>query len=536
MAPHHRVDAARRGHPVHRAVGRGRARPHGGLARRHRRQPGMAWRARQGVSARSTGRRRCPAVGPLLVVRLRAGRRAVGCRGGRDVSGIDGARGAADRVPLRRHPGRSQPHRGLQAVVLRLRAAGARATHRACSDAGGYRACVHGDRDGRGARVRARLRSSPQRRAHPFARDALRKRGPDRRAAGADPQRPGRAGRGGDGEPREEPVPRRRQPRPAPAAACDGPVRRGTGRPRTRAGVEAAGGQHSRIRGGARKPVRATPRPVASRCRRSHPRAGGHAAATAVRATRRRFRAAGRRARSVALAGPDGARRRQRPGAARANPAQPRGQRAALHARRRRGRRRAPAWRHRAHRRRRHRYRHRPRISRTHLRRIRAGGHRAEEPCGRARHGTWACHRAPARPAPRAHARAVVGTGARLALFGHRAASSDAAASRWPRGVAESAISGSGDTGVGGLPRRRDRRRSGGGRRDARALFRLGRGRCRRRQCGRGHRGHGGTRARRHREIGTGSDRRRSAPCRRALRARRGGAPARGLRADCRRR
>ena len=87
VASHHRVDAAGRAHPVHRAVG---ARPRRRSWRRGSRAilVNQAWR---GVLARAYRRAQpgvaeAPRWGALLVVRLHARRRAVGHRGGRDVS------------------------------------------------------------------------------------------------------------------------------------------------------------------------------------------------------------------------------------------------------------------------------------------------------------------------------------------------------------------------------------------------------------------------------------------------------------------
>ena len=57
---------------------------------------------------------------------------------------IAGLPGAVHRLPVRRDPRRAQPHRGLQAVVLRLRAGGAGAADRARRARGRPGAPVHG--------------------------------------------------------------------------------------------------------------------------------------------------------------------------------------------------------------------------------------------------------------------------------------------------------------------------------------------------------------------------------------------------------
>ena len=121
----------------------------GGVGRADRREPGMARRARARV-APAAARHRCDAaLGSLLVGRVDAGRRAVGTRRARHVSAIGGAPGAAHRVPVRRRAGRTQPHRGVPAVVLRVRAAGAGAADRARRARRRPGAPVHGAGDER---------------------------------------------------------------------------------------------------------------------------------------------------------------------------------------------------------------------------------------------------------------------------------------------------------------------------------------------------------------------------------------------------
>ena len=83
---------------------------------------------------------------------------------------------------------------------------------------------------------------------------------PDQRGTGARGHR-GRAaadGRGRAGGVVARPLPRRREPRPAPAAARDGPVRRGLARARARPRGRAARQQHQRIGRRARGPVLAS--------------------------------------------------------------------------------------------------------------------------------------------------------------------------------------------------------------------------------------------------------------------------------------
>ena len=193
-----RVDAARRGAVCAACCG-SRRRPlaDGGVAGAHPRQPGVARRAGARLAPRAAGtRRRRARWGALLGGRLDARRRAVGRRRGRDVPGVALAPGAAHRLPVRRGPGRAQPHRRLQAVVLRLRAPRAGAADRARGLRGRPGAPVHRAGDGRRAGVRAGVRASGERRADPIAGDALRERRPHRRAQGADARRARRARRG----------------------------------------------------------------------------------------------------------------------------------------------------------------------------------------------------------------------------------------------------------------------------------------------------------------------------------------------------
>ena len=244
----------------------------------------QAWR---GVLARAyrraqPGARRM-ALGSVLGGRLDARRRAVGRRGGRDVSRVAAVPGAVHRLPVQRHPRRTQPHRGLPAVVLRIRAGGARAADRARRDRRRSGASLHRAGAGRRARFRARLRTPGQRRADAVARDALREPRPDRRAQGADRSGAGGARRRRDSEPRQEPVSRGGEPRPAPAAARDGTVRRGARREGARSRRQAARREHPRVGRGARGAVRAAPRPVAAGSRRAAPGARGVRARTAVR-------------------------------------------------------------------------------------------------------------------------------------------------------------------------------------------------------------------------------------------------------------
>ena len=476
MAPHHAVDGAGRGDPVHRAVGRGDACVHGVLARGHPRQPGLARRAGARLPPAPPRPRRVRALGSLVVAGIDHRRVAVGCGRGRAVPGLAGPRGAAHRLPVRRRDRRPQSHGRLQAVVLRLRAAGAAAADRARRVGSRHGAPVHRDRDDGGARVPAGLRPPPERRAHPFARDPPRERRPHRRIAGADPRRARRARHRRDREPRQEPVPRGRQPRPAPAAACDGPVRRGARHQGARAGTEAARQQHPRVGGCARSAVRAAPRPVASRRRRPRPGARRRPAAAAAVEAARRIRAAGSgRGPRTGGGGHDGD-GRQRSAAARADPAQPGRQCAALHPERRRGGRRAPARRRPAHRRDRQRHRHRARDAGPDLRRVRPGRPGAAPAQRRQGHGARPRDRPPPGRAARASAGGCLAARLRLALFGAPRARAGAPAAtrsspatarrhpprRWKHDAGRA---------HGGGDRRRPRR----GRRDAGALHRVGR-------------------------------------------------------------
>ena len=88
-------------------------------------EPALPLAIDAGLAARAPGARRERSMGTLLGDRFGRGGRVVGARRGHDVPGVRRAPGAADRVPVRRRAGRSQPDRRLASVVLRLRAAGA---------------------------------------------------------------------------------------------------------------------------------------------------------------------------------------------------------------------------------------------------------------------------------------------------------------------------------------------------------------------------------------------------------------------------
>ena len=78
-------------------------------------------------------------------------------------------------------------------------------------------------------------------------------------------------------QPRQDAVLRRRQPRPAPAAARDGPVRRGAAPAQPRPGGGLAGEQHQRVGGRAGRPVRRAARHHAHRHRRRRRQPGAGA-------------------------------------------------------------------------------------------------------------------------------------------------------------------------------------------------------------------------------------------------------------------
>ena len=73
---------------------------------------------------------RSRALGRLLVGGLGDRRCVVGACGHRDVSRFAAASSASDRLPFQRRAGRPQSHRRLQAIVLQLRAGGARSARR----------------------------------------------------------------------------------------------------------------------------------------------------------------------------------------------------------------------------------------------------------------------------------------------------------------------------------------------------------------------------------------------------------------------
>ncbi len=226
----------------------------------------QAWR---GLLARAyrraqPPRRRRMAMGSLLGRRVDAGRRAVGRRRARHVSRVAGLPGALHRLPVQRHPRGIEPHRGLSAVVLRVRPRVARAAHRARRDRGGSGAPVHGAGAGRRPGLRPGLRAPAERRADAIAGDALREHRPHRRAQGADRGGAGGAHRCREGEPRKEPVPGRGEPRPASAPARDGTVRGRACRAGARPRRQAARRQHPRVGGSARRTLRAASRPVAA--------------------------------------------------------------------------------------------------------------------------------------------------------------------------------------------------------------------------------------------------------------------------------
>ena len=191
---------------------------------------------------------------------------------------VTAAPGAAHRLHLRRGARRTEPHGRLSAVVLRLRAAGARAAHRACRARGRPGAPVYGPGDGGRARLHPRVRAPVERRADALARDALREHRPDRGIEGQVARGPRSAHRCGNCESFEVAAARRGEPRPAAAAARAGPLQRRAGGTRIRRRVAAAGRQRATRGGGARGPVRAAARPLAPRnripdadCRRASP-------------------------------------------------------------------------------------------------------------------------------------------------------------------------------------------------------------------------------------------------------------------------
>ena len=118
---------------------------------------------------------------------------------------------------------------GLQAVVLRLRAAGAGAADRARRGRGRSVHFYHRRGDAGRARVHSGFRAQPQRPDDAVADDTLRERRPDRRAHARDRCGRPRARHRRSRQSRQDPVPRRGQPRPAPAAARARPVRRRAG-------------------------------------------------------------------------------------------------------------------------------------------------------------------------------------------------------------------------------------------------------------------------------------------------------------------
>ena len=323
------------------------------------RQPGLARSVGARVPARQSADRRCCTLGRVLDGGRNARGRPLGRCRRRDVSRPACLPGAVHRLPVRRDPRRPVPHRCVQAGVLWLCAGGPRAADRAGGDRGRPGASFHCRRAGRRADLRPCLRTSSQRRHHPVAHDAPRKRGPHPRAQGADRGSARGARRRRDREPREKSVPCRGEPRLASTAARNGPLRGRACRESTRPRSDPARREHPRVGGSARASLRRASRPVAARRRRAATRTGGHRLATALRAAHSRFRAAsaggGTHARRRADASCGG----DRPGAARAGAPQSPRQCRALHAGGWHRPRRATARARRSHRRRRHRHRHR---------------------------------------------------------------------------------------------------------------------------------------------------------------------------------
>ena len=154
------------------------------------------------------------------------------------------------------------------------------------------------------------------------------------RAQGADRSGARRARRRRDGESRQEPVPRRGEPRPAPAAARDRTVRGGARRQGARSGREAAGREHPRV---AWRRSRDCSRSCSTcrgskraRCTLRRPASRSTRCSRASPPISRRRRA---RADSRCSIVPTRLAVETRSGAARAHPAQPRRQRGPLHAR-----------------------------------------------------------------------------------------------------------------------------------------------------------------------------------------------------------
>ena len=243
--------------------------------------------------------------------------------------------------------------------------------------------------------------------------------------------------------------------------------------------MAAAGRQHPARRGCARRPVRATARPVAARGGRTHAGARARRARAALRQGRRGACAAGRRARTSRCAyRPHSPRRTQRPGAARAHRAQPRRQCHPLHRARRRADRRTPPRRGGRDRRRRHRHRHSAGAPRAHLRGVLPGARHAH---AAARMPAWAsgspsCGASPscstiASRSPRAWAAARASASWRRARRRPRGAASHRRAERACRTPLDVRRAGRGR-----------RRRSARRRRDERAVRDVGRDRRRRRR------------------------------------------------------
>ncbi len=197
----------------------------------------QAWR---GVLARAY-RRAQPAVadaralGTLLGRRLDARRRAVGRRRRRDVPASPSYQALFIVCLFSVILGGLNLTAVYKPSFYGFVLAALAAADRARRDRGRPGAPLHGAGAGRRARLRAGVRAPAQRRADAVARDALRERRPHRRAEGADRGRARGTRRRRDRESREEPVPRRGEPRSAPAAARDGTVRRGARRAGARA-------------------------------------------------------------------------------------------------------------------------------------------------------------------------------------------------------------------------------------------------------------------------------------------------------------
>ena len=312
------------------------------LVRLHGGEPGLALLAVSALAAHRHRARRHRPRRELLGARVAALGLPVGPRDAALLHPrLAGLPGLPVRADLRGHLVGGAAHRGASPVVLRVRPPGAGADRRAQHHrgrAGAHDARVHRRRgDDRAPDVRPEL----QPRAGRVAPQPVRERGA--RAQARDAEHRARAREGGgrarahrrrDREPLQDPVLRRRRPRPAAAAARDGTLRRRAhregARPRSAAGRE----QHQRLGRRARGALQRAARHLEDRFRRAQGEPDALRARGDARSHAHGLRARGVRARPAPADRADDRVPLQRSGAGRADPAQPRFQRAPLHARR----------------------------------------------------------------------------------------------------------------------------------------------------------------------------------------------------------